>query len=95
MNQAKQNCRKYREQNCGQCDDYGCGDNMNPEGAEKLLYVRVTREVDGGKGGFTDLPRDIGVSDLFDGADAGEAYVLRAVEMSRREYAKLPEFTGW
>ena len=95
MNEAKQGCYLYHEQDCLNCDDFACGDNINPKADKKILYVRVTRDCDNGKGGFTDLPEDVDVSALFDGADDDEGYLLRGVFMTRREYSKLPEFTGF
>jgi hypothetical protein len=49
------------------------------------------------QGGYYTQPVDnpLILADLFDGADVGQKYTLRLVEMTQAEYDALPEFDGF
>ena len=63
-----------------------------------MKYIRITRSDT--PGGYVDLVKNTaGLVDAeldgIDYLDPGTSVTLTVVEMSEREYAELPEFTGW
>ena len=63
--------------------------------AEKKRYVRVKSVGQGSS--YIDEAGNITLSDLLDGADAGEdeGYLVSVVEMTEEEFKTLPEFIGF
>jgi len=57
------------------------------------MFVKI-ESVDLGSS-YIDRPESIVASDLFDGSEIGDKYLLTAIEMTEEEFAALPEFTGF
>jgi len=60
-----------------------------------MIFIKITRSDTGGS--YT-VPIDgfiNAVDGELDGIEAGESITLTAVEMTKEEHDKLPEFEGW